>query len=446
MKKILTRFTLTLMLIVVSVNYIPAEAVAEGISEHPTNNWTRQSPYSAISKPEIKWTVNLEDDVEKIVIDSKGVIYALINSYPTATLTAINPNGTVKWSEVLKASEGSGLALFADKYLIVAGNLGKSYTTGISDEDPNKVYIDNPDALISKYTTDGVLLWENEYKETTLGLFSGELAVDTDGFIAFTGEFGSIIQNYKHVSDPISSRLDIKLIGITASGETKFNLTIATTTKEEPMTYSAPTFVKGNLYLTTSKGHFQKISKSASIGVFDKGTLTGVTKDGTKKFSTVYNGYNSATPVYTNNTMYVIGDNKIYMYDLSGKIKKTIDAKNGVNNWIGPSISEQGYLVFGQKVFSPSGKYMWGFNPYASPPTSNLASVNTVVIDKKQNIIMAYMEGVYSQKTGIIAMDLKSGKTKWQIPLYHSLNTPPIIGKDGTIYVAGTKLFAIGQR
>lgn len=444
MKKILTRLALALILIIVTVILNPTEALAGDISVHPTNNWTRQSPYSAISKPEIKWAVNLEDDVEKIVIDSKGVLYVLINTYPTATLKAINPNGTVKWTQVLKASEGKGLALFADKYLIVSGNLGVSSSFGFSDD--GEVILDNPDAVISKYTTDGMLLWENEYKEMTLGLLSGEITVDTDGFIAFVGEFHFAVQN-NNDSDTTYTKNDIKLIGITASGETKFNITIETSNYgKDPIEYSAPTFVKGNIYITTAKGYYRKLSKSVSVGEFDKGTLIGVAKDGTKKFSSVYHGYNSASPVYTNNTMYVIGDNKMYMFDLSGKIKKTIDAKNGVNNWIGPSISEQGYLVFGQKVFSPSGQNMWGFNPYASPPTSNFASINTVVIDKKQNIIMAYMDDKNPQNKGLIAMDLKSGKTKWQIPLYHRLNTPPIIGKDGTIYVAGSKLFAIGQK
>lgn len=163
--------------------------------------------------------------------------------------------------------------------------IGKAAKPGISDEDPNKVYSDIPDAVISKYTTYGILLWENEYKETALGLSSGEIAVDTDGFIAFTGEFRSIVKNYKHISDPIYLKCDIKLICITASGETKFNLTIVTSNYGlDPIDYSAPTFLKGNLYITTAKGYYRKLSKLASIGEFDKGTLTGVTKDGIKRF------------------------------------------------------------------------------------------------------------------------------------------------------------------
>lgn len=422
-----------------------ADAAEESI--HSTNNWTGQSPYAAITKPEIKWSVDLKGQILDIVIDSRGVLYVITNDYSSANLWAVEANGKIKWNKVLPANSVTGLALYADQYLIVAGNLGNSSSIGISKDDPNKVVSNNPDAIISKYTIEGELVWEQVFEETTLSRVSGKIAVDTDGMMAFTGSFTSVVHDYKSVSDTIHIRTDTKLIAISPNGEIIFNITLDSSPKGlEPLSNSAPTFIKGNIYLTISKGYMKPISKTSSMGVFDTSTLLSITKSGEKRFNREFSGLNSALPVYDNNNLYVLTDNTLYLYNTDGKQLKKIASKNQINYWNGLSISSQGYLVFGQEVYSSSGKLLWEFNPFSNNSKTNLHSVNSLVIDKNQTLIMAYIEGYNSTNSGVIAKDLKTGITVWRIPLYHQLNTSPIISKDGTVYVGGTKLFAIGSK
>ncbi|WP_055108205.1 outer membrane protein assembly factor BamB family protein [Paenibacillus ihumii] len=443
LKKLIQR----VMIISLLIGNFSAAAVTAEESIHSTNNWNGQSPYAAMTKPEIKWSVDLKGQIIEIVIDSKGVLYVITDGYPSANLWAVEANGKIKWSKDLPANSVTGLTLFNDQYLIVAGNIGTSSSTGISKDDPNKVVSDNPDAIISKYTTQGELVWEQIFEETTLTRVSGKIAVDDDGMVAFAGSFTSVVPGYKSVSDMIHIREETKLIAISPNGETIFNITLDTSPKgQEPLSNSAPTFIKGSIYLTTSKGYMKPISKTSSMGVFDTSTLHSISKMGEKKFSTTFSGQNISAPVYDNNILYVIGDKSLYYYNTDGKLIKELLSKRQINYWTPPVISSQGYLVFGRQVFSPSGKLLWHFDPNTKSYETNLVSLNNLVIDKNQNLIMAYMVGYTSTNSGVIAKDLKTGQTIWRIPLYHLLNTSPTIGKDGTIYIGGTKLFAIGQK
>lgn len=419
-------FIILVMLILASSTEGEVDAGSESVLA--SNNWTRQSPYTAITKPEIKWNIAFNGAVRQMVIDSKGTIFALIDEYPYFKLTAIDPNGKIKWTTTLSIkSSNRGLYLYDDKFLIVAGE-------GITN-DSSLEYI----GVLSKYTTEGELVWENKYENMRQGSFD-EVSLDSDGFITFIVTYFAGTDKKNNVNTFI---YEYRLIGVTSDGEMTVNKNLTLPDGSLPTQNTSPVFVKGNIYFSIFK--FNKKSKNINEGYFMK-----YTKDGKQVFSKHYKGYNLASPVYYNNLLYVIGGNSLYMYDVHGVLKKTIFEKRGsVNNWKGPSISEQGYIYYGQRVYDSNGKLLWGFNPFGIPAESSYLATDNAVIDKKQNVIFPYMEakaGYSSSKSGVISMNIKTKKKNWVLPLYHSLHTPVAIGKDGTLYVAGTKLFAIGQK
>ncbi|ASA22511.1 hypothetical protein B9T62_18015 [Paenibacillus donghaensis] len=104
-----------------------------------------------------------------------------------------------------------------------------------------------------------------------------------------------------------------------------------------------------------------------------------------------------------NNHFYVNGepydqDNNLYIFDANGKLSTKISLNRGyIGSDLPAFISKEGYIVFGQRVYRPSGKLIWSFLPPSLPVSLKLSS---------------------------------------QV----------IIGKDGTLYVWGQKLFAFGSQ
>lgn len=400
----------------------PLAQVSANNSIHASNNWARQSPYTALINPQIKWSMDLKGKIINLVIDSNGTLYVLVDG---GMLWAIDKEGKVIWSKKIPAYSNSALTLYNDKYIIVAGNQ----------------YFG--DAIISKYSSEGELLWENIYEKAKF--IHNEIAIDEDGFIAVTGRF-QLINEKKTTDYSISFKYEEKLIGIDSDGRTKFTHTIATD-REGTLPYmnSAPVIVKSNIYLTYSEGYYRILKHGGSIPEFPKSVLYSVTKEGTKRFSTEFEGFHYSVPVYSNNNLYVIGDDNLYLFNLNGvQLMKISAPKYSVaSNTNGASISSSGYMIFGAMVYSPTGKFLWGLESNAYKPMA----VNSMVIDKNQKVIMSYSPG-WSKNDfpGVWARDLKTGKSLWRIHTYHPLNTTPVIGKDGTIYVGGTKLFAISQK
>jgi len=63
----------------------------------------------------------------------------------------------------------------------------------------------------------------------------------------------------------------------------------------------------------------------------------------------------------------------------------------------------------------------------------------------KSNLVAVGLNGK-SNSGGVASVNPRTGRTNWTVPLRHRLETPPIVGADGTVYVAGTKLFALGRK
>lgn len=64
-------------------------------SVYPASRGTHQSKFIALTKPEIKWSKPFEGDITHMVIDSRGVIYALSDHDLSVKLTAVNPDGQI---------------------------------------------------------------------------------------------------------------------------------------------------------------------------------------------------------------------------------------------------------------------------------------------------------------------------------------------------------------
>lgn len=163
-------------------------------------------------------------------------------------------------------------------------------------------------------------------------------------------------------------------------------------------------------------------------------------KVGRSALQTEFKGrLNTASPTYFNNHFYVVTTNSLYKINTSGKITKTITIPNYENYYLSPSISATGLIIFGQNVYDTSGKLLWSFTP---------ENQQDAAIDNKQNMIFPYAYppelGVYAEN--LASINLITKKTNWTLPVNHEILIPAVIGKDGTIYVAGTKLTAIGQK
>ncbi|ASA22512.1 hypothetical protein [Paenibacillus donghaensis] len=134
-------------------------------------------------------------------------------------------------SETLSGARANGLYLYQDNTLIV---------TDTKDTLDTAPYKDS--AVVSKYTTSGELLWENDYPAIELQLMLGNMVVDADGFIAFTAITTS------QISGTANYQENVKLIGVNADSETKINKKLVSSTDTVPVSYSTPILTKGHIY------------------------------------------------------------------------------------------------------------------------------------------------------------------------------------------------------
>lgn len=399
------------LLVCTIVSLTAGEAGAESgkTSLHPGNEWSRQSAYPSPAKPKIKWSVDLGKDVSNMVIDSEGVIYVVSKYNFSRMLAAVSPEGKVKWRVELQG-DSNGLMLYQDNTIILS-----TY-----DNDGSKI-----NSTISAYATDGTLIWENKYSD--FNSFSRDAYVSPDGLIVLTGSRTQSVQNKE----------EARIVGITAEGEPAFDVT--TQLNYEYISVSSPIIAENTIYFTASKGIKRQISKRTSVIDFNDGKLIRMDKAGKIIGSTAYKGeYNFTPPVYTNKTLYVQTNEALHLFDSGGKVIRKISApaKAQSNNGVGPTIGANGTYIFGQRVYDAKGKMVWSLSPF-DVPFSEDYSVNTVLMDKNQNALLIY-------GTGVKSVNPKTKKTNWKLPLYQNIASPPVLGKDGTLYVGGTtKLFAI---
>ena len=124
---------------------------------HATDVWTRQSLYAApAKKPEVKWGVDFKDEVKQLVVDSKGLLYVISHFSGHPILTAVTPQGKVKWSTKLEHINNiSDMYLYNDNSLIILGN--DIPEIGGAPDDLGTMSISN-------YTLEGKQIWEKRYK------------------------------------------------------------------------------------------------------------------------------------------------------------------------------------------------------------------------------------------------------------------------------------------
>ncbi|WNS46323.1 hypothetical protein [Paenibacillus sp. MMS20-IR301] len=428
-----------LFIIVLSVSGI-STANAETKAVYPTDHGPRQSAFAApAAKPGLKWAVPFDGDIEQVVIDSAGILYVLSDNSRELKLTAVQPGGKLLWSKVINGSAASGLYLYNDKYLIVSGTLDTQEV-----RDKSEVY--QPSGILSKYTISGELVWENIYEDTHFAVRHSDLTVDeTDGFIAFAATL------YSTAKGSSLTKEEVRLIGVSADGKTQFNTPVVASTDRIPVYYSNPLIVKGNIYLSSSKGYYRPYSKRAEMAEFDDARFMKYNKQGKLLSSTDYKGIVPYAPVYYNNHFYLVGepynkDNNLYIINTDGKLTKKISVKRGfIGSELPPSISKEGNIVFGQRVYDPSGKLIWSFLPASlKEKVYRFYPKDRLTIDSKQNILFTSMDNL-NGGNGITSINMISRKVNWYVKVDSVLDSPVVIGKDGTVYVWGTKLFAFGS-
>lgn len=369
-----------------------------------------------------------------MVIDSQGVIYALSNHELTVKLTAISSEGKVLWQKHLTGESGLGLYLYNDTYLIVAESYG-GLGTGIGvSSDRKKIKYMSPGTILSKYNTAGSLVWENQYPNVDMLFTSKDIAVDGDGYIAFSGLYGYIEGTPRTIYEDITVRNELQLIGVTPEGVTSLRKTLLSSTEaNDSFISSAPTIVNSNIYLSASKGYLED-----GASIYTKANFMKFDKSGKKLLSTEIKGtLNKVSPIFLNNQFYVSTMDSLYIINTSGKVLKTISSQNE-NYFMYPSISTSGHIIFAESLYDPSGKRIWNLAP---------KNQNTVVIDSLQSMIFPFTESteVGAEVENVASINLLTQKTNWMLSVNHEILIPAVIGKDGTVYVAGTELTAIGQ-
>ncbi|OXS53368.1 hypothetical protein B1A99_30390 [Cohnella sp. CIP 111063] len=440
-----SRFALSLLLLL----FAGAEGMAraDNPAVHPTNNRNALFHSAAASaKPEIKWSINLKARVKSMVIDSKGNLYLLCEENYKSILNAVSPKGKLLWSRPLEMNAGRGLSLYQDRYLIVAGDRGTGSSIGISDDDPNKVVADYADTVLYRYSTDGTLEWGRTFEDTIMSLH-GDISIDQDGLIAFTGEYLAINEDYEKVSDLITTRTEVKLFGVTMDGEAAFETIIEKSAKsDKPIHFSSPLFVNGSIYLASSVGYREQVSKYMQIGRFDKRDLTKFSKKGQRVGRVSFMGYRNGDPVYANGRIYVAGQ-LLNAFDENLTLRETYRPSAGAFPDGKPVIGPNGQIVYDHAVFNSTGKQRWNFNPYVNK-SLRWISYEDPVMDGRQNLLMTCrnFKTMSGKDSAVTSIDLRTGRTNWTIPISHVLDTPPVVGLDGTVYVAGTKLFALGLK
>lgn len=432
----LKKAVLSALFALLIINGINVQLVnADTSSIYPTENGTHQSQYAApVSKPAMKWAVPFEGYIRQVVIDSAGTLYVLSEYHRSMKLTALQGNGKTIWSQELTLSRANSLYLYNDKFLILTGMRDTRDTSAVGMES----------AVLAKYTSAGELVWENTYQDTDVGIKKGGITVDDDGFIVFAGTLNSLVKGSKYYKE------EIKLIGVNATGETQFNKTLVSSSDTVPVAYSNPLIVKGNIYLSTSQGLYIPYSRNAQQAIFNDAKFLKINKQGKVLFSTSYKGINYPAPVYFNNYFYITGepydkDNNLYIINAAGKITKKISVARGyIGSGIAPSVSKEGNIVFGERVYTSSGQLIWSFLPTAKGKTYRYYPIDTITIDSKQNMVFTNMDNL-NGGNGIISINLKTKKINWAITVNSDIESPTIVGKDGTIYVWGQKLFAYGH-
>lgn len=407
-------------------------------SVYPSDNGPRQSSYAApLAKPELKWAVPFTGEIKQVVIDSAGILYVLSEGVRVVKLTSLRASGEILWSKEIKGVEANALNLSNDKFLIVSSSLDGRELTDSSR-------LNDRTAIVSKYTIAGELLWENTY-EYVMRL--GNITVGDDGYVALALSYFTQASGSKRYTE------HVKLIGMNASGETKFNNTMVSDTETVPVYFSAPLIVKDNVYLSISKGFMRPYSSRAMIAEFTDAQFLKISKQGVLLSSTKYKGIIPYAPVYYNNNFYVSGepyggDNNLYIINTAGKITKTISVEAGhIGNQIPASISTDGHIVFAQHVYSPAGKLLWSFQPTVKGKVYRFYpySVPGLTLDSSQNIVFSGYDSLYGGAY-ISSINMKTKKINWSLPINTDARSPIIIGKDGTIYVWGNKLYAYGKK
>ncbi len=239
---------------------------------------------------------------------------------------------------------------------------------------------------------------------------------------------------------------------INPDGTKKWELTLSGGVRS-----SAAIGLDGTVYVGTTDGHFYAINP-----------------DGTQKWEYITGEIESSPAVGTDGTIYIgTFDNKLYAFNPDGTKKWDFTTGNGINS--SPAISLDGTIYVGSQdhklyALNPDGTEKWEFltnGPISSSPA--IDSDGTVFVgsdDKKLYAINPDGSKKWTFSTGgpvrcspAIGNDgtvfIESGDAKLTALnsdgsikrlCVSGVSVAPAIGADGTLYLAGTKLYAMAPQ
>jgi PKD repeat protein len=341
-------------------------------------NNTGLSPYVGSQTGTPKWSLTIPGvsgsyfTYTTPVIGSDGTIYI---GDTASNISAINPDGTLKWETATGIASNSPFAIDVDGTIYVGGFDTGALTNG-------KIYAINP--------SDGTKKW-NTSALTGAAVYSGP-AIGADGtvyggnylnqFCAFFPENGTVKWCY---------------------------------TTDQIYNYGSPAIgYDGTIYVTSQPAK----------------TLYAINPDGSPRWNFTAGGpfYNSPA-IGADGTIYAACyDKKLYAIDPDGNERWNYTAGSYFNKGASPAIADDGTIYAGNQdkyvyAIDPDGNLKWksllASRVWASP---SIGADGTVYIGDQSNIFYA--------------LNPANGSQIWSYTATGKIDGAPSIASDGTVYVA----------
>ncbi|MFF2483090.1 PA14 domain-containing protein [Paenibacillus sp. NPDC058071] len=178
------------------------------------------------SAPSIKWITNIGHTMSQPSIDSNGVIYVQSIIELKVQLTAINPNGSIKWSNIYHTSNTYETLQYSSALLDELGNI---YIGGNSGK-----------KLYSIKASDGTINWTKDLP----GVMNASPAYNTIEKTLYIGING----------------LTTHLIALNLDGTEKWNTKLLGTVRTSPIIDA-----KGNIFVYSSTVGINVVSKEGQV-------------------------------------------------------------------------------------------------------------------------------------------------------------------------------------
>lgn len=347
---------------------------------------------SISSQGTLKWSYSvgtLSSDLRMCpAIADDGTIYL---SSKNEKLTAINPNGTFKWEFETLGIIWSSPAIGSDGTVYLASNISNS--------------------------------------NYNAGLTKNFFAINPDGSLKWSVESGIIVDN----SPAIGSDGTIYL----PSSEG-----LAAYSPDGTLKWSYPEI--GNSYTTPA------ISSDGTVFIAGWSTFYAINTDGTLKWSIEIEDDTKSSPAIGADGTVYIGSKDNYLY--------AINPSNGTEKWkfdagsmvlSAPVIDNNGTIYFGSHqgkfyAVNPDGTEKWF---YQFSEDLGFLENHGAIIGDNNVIYFGTSDPVLWFNRKLYAMNM-DGTIKWEFASALSIDSPPTIATDGTVYIGtgeGTLLAVYGE-